>query len=164
MQLLLNDSGVICSNKLEPIAVIGESTLEIDRCYTLTFLADGIKPNLCWGAFLVKSKYVNHHNNKLSDSLCWPTPEKGVFCCFDGDCSHMPNSLNQTGAVKKLEGRFIITIHIAERIFKIRNEFGNYSAELYDQDKISADGNYYLGFALTDCKLVNLPWMKNNDI
>jgi len=55
VQLVSNDTGVMCSNKSEPIAVLGDAPLEIDRCYSLTFLAEGIKPNLCWGVFLVLS-------------------------------------------------------------------------------------------------------------
>ena len=133
------------------MAVFGEKPLEINKCYNLTFNVTGIKARQCWGVLLILDKHVN-----ISTGLCWPTQEKGLFCCFDGDCSNLPNSLKHIGSSRMQDSTFIVTVHIAQRIFQIRNESGTYKAELFDKYQINNEERYFLGFALPDCKLVNV--------
>lgn len=58
------------------------------------------------------------------NNLCWPLFTTGLFCCFDGDCTNLPNSLrNKTKNPCKLQSgdKICVTIHLAENLVKVES-------------------------------------------
>ncbi|KAL4478868.1 hypothetical protein ABPG72_009694 [Tetrahymena utriculariae] len=110
----------------------------------IKFLEGDIQNHVCWGVILVKEKNVKDQD------LVWVSADKGVFCCFDGDCNQMPNSLqSETKVSQKLEcPQFNIIFNQQNKLFKIVSQNQLFKYSLKDPKQIIENEKYYLGIAL----------------
>ncbi|KAL4441345.1 hypothetical protein ABPG74_013640 [Tetrahymena malaccensis] len=146
--LKILNNGLIIKNLGQNIAVaFTQKPLVATQTYDIQIqvLEGDISNHLCWGVILVKEKYVNDSQN-----LVWLSQEKGLFCCFDGDCNSIPNSLkSQTKVSLKLEcPQFNITFNQQNKIFKIVSKDKLFDYSLTDSKQIVENEKYFLGIAL----------------
>ncbi|EAR93856.2 hypothetical protein TTHERM_00404260 (macronuclear) [Tetrahymena thermophila SB210] len=146
--LRIQNNGLTIKSLTQDIAVaFTQKALVPSQTYNIQIkvLEGDISTHICWGVLLVKEKYV-----KDTQNLVWLTSEKGVFCCFDGDCNQTPNSLkSETEVSQKLEcPEFSIAFNQQNKIFKIVSKNQKFNYTLKDSKHIIENEKYYLGLAL----------------